>query len=377
LAADHFQTLACDTAAVTVTYAVDLGGFAASDLTYRWTVDGILLPDTGSSITTTLQNNPAGQLQQHVIKVEVESGDGCDLIKDTVFVDVPGCSGCPTVTGISISLSPVPNNCIGNGAQVTVDFAAVLSANTPTSYGWTFGDGSSQTTLTPNVSHQYTLAGPYTAQVTSHGPGSCTSTYQVQVTIPTCPPIQNGNGGGEGLACGVARILIVLLLALGLVALIFATCPPLVGMLLLTPTVMIGIGVGLLVAAGILLLAWLLLCPTKPCGWGWLLAWQTLLTAALIVLHFLTCCPHFLIVGLILILLSIVPFIGWIRKCKPSLCRIFGELLAVIGGLVIPVINVARAIPLISACISPIVHAIVGVIVGIISARVAMCLAKR
>lgn len=80
-------------------------------------------------------------------------------------------------------------------APLNVSFSD-LSTNTPTSWSWTFGDGT--TSSAQNPSHTYAAAGNYTVTLTavnSAGSNTVTKTAYVVVTaVPATPPVANFSG---------------------------------------------------------------------------------------------------------------------------------------------------------------------------------------
>ena len=153
-------------------------------------------------------------------------------------------------------------------------------------------------------------------------------------TVSEClRPIKPPDEGEEGLGCFLLRLAMIVLVILSIMALAAAVCLPSVPG---GQTLWIGIAIGLAVAAFVLFLIWLFLCPVKPCGWGWLFAWQILFGAGIALLYFALCCAYALLIGLVLIGLAIVPFILWIRQCRPSICRVAAEIGVVVSGFIIP-----------------------------------------
>ena len=86
-----------------------------------------------------------------------------------------------------IQASPVQGE-----APLTVSFTSLGSAGTITSYVWNFGDGSQDTSNTPNLSHTYQSIGTFTASLTITDTNNNQSTASVTITVlkphpPTFP----------------------------------------------------------------------------------------------------------------------------------------------------------------------------------------------
>ena len=117
-----------------------------------------------------------------------------------------GGPGSLTKTGyIVVSTAPPPPAPVAAfSADVTTGQAPLAvhftdqSTNTPTSWAWTFGDGTTATTQSP--SHTYAAAGTYDVSLTATnagGPGSLTKTGYIVATVGP-PPDENSVIGYQG-----------------------------------------------------------------------------------------------------------------------------------------------------------------------------------
>jgi len=111
--------------------------------------------------------------------VNVESGPGWDRYSGYGMVDAAAALGGGTVPSLPVAaFSATPTS--GN-YPLDVQFAD-QSSNGPTSWSWTFGDGSGSTVQNP--SHVYTAAGSYTVSLTvSNADGSDTETKTGYITV--------------------------------------------------------------------------------------------------------------------------------------------------------------------------------------------------
>lgn len=284
----------------------------------------------------------------------------------TVSLEVPAC--CPVVNGIGVTVE----GCAGSGSSATVTLvASTAPPAAPGTYTWDFGDGSSAVTTVPTIAHSYGTAGSKSVTVTytPSAPPNCTlrpTSASTSVTVPACPG-GGGGDGGEGFGCTGLRWAFVLLTVLSSLALFIALCVP--G----ASSVFIGISIGLAIAAGVLLALWLIFCP-QPCGWQLLLAWQVALGVGIGALYYATCCPILWAIGFGLIAVAIGLLLAWVRRCKKTFCQVMVELSVVITGVILPVLGWLFGIPLISACLNPIVAAAVGTLASAVAFAIAFCL---
>ncbi len=100
-------------------------------------------------------------------------------------VKVPGT--CPVLSSLEIAYAAPTDN------QQAVDFEAIFTGPTPTSFEWDFGTGEKITTFTPAISHTYPRPSGQdlnlVVKVKTTGPGTCVSAEVTQtITIPkACP----------------------------------------------------------------------------------------------------------------------------------------------------------------------------------------------
>jgi hypothetical protein len=133
-------------------------------------------------------------------------------------------------------------------------------------------------------------------------------------------------------------------LALTLVAIAFCMPP-----LFLEPNtativfvVLIGVAIGLLLAAVIMFLIWLFICP-KPCGWGALMAGQIFVGFGWGAMYFFSCCLWLGSSGLVAFIIGIGLLALWWNECRPTFCTVIRELGWVVLVAVPPVVAVLLA----------------------------------
>jgi PKD repeat protein len=342
-----------------VTFTPHITGAATGQ--FDWIVDGLSFPGFGGPLTIDM---PADG-QTHTVELKIfdkVSGCAADLSK-TFTVDL--C--CPVITDITAT----PGDCSTSGSQRAVTLTAATTGAPPDSYTWDFGDGSAPfgppgAATTP--AHQYS-PGSYTVTLTIARAGCPQNTFTKKITVDQCP---TSGGGGESLGCGLLRWLIVILLAASVFVVIVALCLP--NLSQQVQYILYGIAIGLAVAAVIAFLIWLFLCPSKPCAWGLLLAWQVLLATGLISLYLTACCPV-LWFGLIAVVVGVVLMIVWGRRCKKSLCAVLAELGPVIA-MTLSVAAIVKLVPVLNACVTNWVVAVVSGISTLIAFALAACILR-
>jgi hypothetical protein len=363
-------------------------------LTFDWSFHDGATAQTTSNYTT--HTFAPGSVSTGTAQVTVKAA-GCPDLVLTATVS-HSCGACPTVGTPTASVT----GCAPGSAAVTlstnvappvatsIDWTVTTPAGTSftkttTATSTTDGTGDGPWTDSSSGSTgplDLSAPGSYAVSVNAKGPAidpSCPAPPPSSFTVPPCPT----TGTGEGFGCRLLRWLAVILLSLAGVAFIIAFCafaPPLCtapGCANLQQ-VFIGIGIGLALAGLIALGLWLLLCPTKPCAWGWLLAGQVLLGVGTFALYFAPCCPALWIIGGILVLAAIFCFWRWVTLCKVGLCPLAAEILIVLATVVVPIVATLVGLPIvgaaIAACVSKIVGAVVGIVVAILSAIVANCI---
>jgi hypothetical protein len=295
----------------------------------------------------------------------VKCGDCITLTPFTV--EVPPC--CPVVTGLSATIEGCAS---ADGATASVTLVAATDPPSAAgAYHWAFGDGIEDDTTVPTVTHTYATPGDVTAEVTftpedADETGCETTTRTEELTIPQCgdntppPPIDEG-GGCKGL-----RWATVILTILASLALFVAICVPGAG------SAFAYIAAGLAIGAAVLGVIWGIFCP-KPCGWGWLLAWQIAMGTGIGALYFAPCCPWLWVVGAALIAAAVVLVIAWVRECAVTFCQLMVELAVVLAGVILPVLGWIAGIPFLAACINPIVAASVSTLSGLVTLALARC----
>lgn len=154
--------------------------------TYEWSFG-----DGSPVVTTTVPSVThvyvtAGSFTASVIATCPSSAGGTCKIKDALTVTIPPCGGCPTVTGLTATVS----GCAGPGVA-TVSFSGTLTPPlTGCSFLWAFGDGGMLVTTMPSASHVYMAAGTYAVAVTAICPGiTPCATTTIAVAVPRCCPV--------------------------------------------------------------------------------------------------------------------------------------------------------------------------------------------
>jgi hypothetical protein len=271
------------------------------------------------------------------------------------------------------NVSVTVEGCTGDGSTATVTLIAETNPSSATgTYQWDFDDGTSTTTTAPTLTQNYASSGPKTATVTlfPDQAGCSDSSASLSFDVPACGGGGDGGGsdGGEGFGCGGLRWTIVILTALAAIAFFICTCVP--G----ASPAFCYVAAGFAAAAAVAGLLWGIFCK-KPCGWGYLLAWQVGLVVGIGALYFAQCCPWLIAIAIAGIGEAVATFALWIRRCKPSWCKILAELAVVLAGFIVPTLGWIAGIPLLSACVNPIVASTVSTVSGIVAILLASCAA--
>lgn len=112
--------------------------------------------------------------------VTMTASNACGMDSRTLAVNVTN----PPVPAAIVSVNATPNPSV---AGQVVNFSVNARGDSPISYTWNFGDGSTGTGANPN--HTYTRPGTYTVTVTASnaaGSDSRTMTVTVNAPAPTC-----------------------------------------------------------------------------------------------------------------------------------------------------------------------------------------------
>jgi hypothetical protein len=132
------------------------------------------------------------------------------------------------------------------------------------------------------------------------------------------------DGGGGG--CLVARVFVVLLFATALFLTLVVLCIP-------TTATSLGVAAAAFAAAAAIAFGlWWLLCGTR-CG-ALLLGWQVFLIGAWVSAFLIGCCPLATAMAVGLAAATTALFLGWIRACHPSACKVTTEVLWVVVSAV-------------------------------------------
>lgn len=170
-----------NTADGTVGTTVDTGGPAA--------IAVALTPDGDSAFVTDGTFNGSGQGSQ-VTPVDATTNPPTADTAMSGYID-------PVWDAITPDQGPVANFTVRSappGSPTSFDASSSLAPGSPiASYAWNFGDGATETTATPTVSHVYAQAGTYQATVTeTDAAGTSTATvYTGQQTV------RNGGPGAS------------------------------------------------------------------------------------------------------------------------------------------------------------------------------------
>jgi PKD repeat protein len=158
---------------------------ADEPLTYTWNYgDGT----TGSGLTTNHSYNSAGQ---YSVQFRASNEGGADSASARVTVVVPPQPA--QITSVNANPNPVD---AGN----RVNFSSNVQGDSPLSYSWNFGDGSSGSGSSP--SHTYESAGEYTVELQASnnvGQDSRTLTVRVNRALPEiCTTVSEFNSSFFG-----------------------------------------------------------------------------------------------------------------------------------------------------------------------------------
>lgn len=153
LQSEH-KVLSIDTSDFSVSDAVDTGGVEARGLAFT--------PDGKTLFVTDGAFNGTGQGSQ-VTPVDLTADPPSAGTAITGFDD-------PVWDSVTPDQAPVADFTVSSGSPGTAtsfDASSSLAPSTPiTSYAWDFGDGSTQTTTSPTVSHVYAAGGTYDVTLT-------------------------------------------------------------------------------------------------------------------------------------------------------------------------------------------------------------------
>ena len=169
------------TASFTFTITPPLAG-----CTYEWSFgDGSPLVTTTVPTVTHVYVAAGSYSASVVATCPSPSGATC-FVKDAVTVTIPPCGGCPTVTGLTATVS----GCAGPGVATVTINGTLVPPLVGCSFLWAFGDGGMAVTTTPSASHVYTVPGTYAVAVTAICPGiTPCATTTIAVDVPRCCPV--------------------------------------------------------------------------------------------------------------------------------------------------------------------------------------------
>jgi len=131
----------------------------------------------GSTSTSKSPAHTYSKAGKYNVKLTVKNAAGSSTKTITNYITV---KTVPVKPVAAFSAKPISGN-----APLKVQFTD-KSTNSPTSWSWTFGDGSTSTSKNP--AHTYTKAGKYTVKLTvKNAAGSSTKTIANYITVKTVP----------------------------------------------------------------------------------------------------------------------------------------------------------------------------------------------
>lgn len=159
---------------------------------YHWDFGDGQTADT----TTPSRSHTYGSAGPFTAKVAVNVPAGCAATNASTSITVTSPPGCPNLSG-GLSATPSTGTApLAVNFQVTVANAGAIVPDAQGNlYHWDFGDGTTAHTPTPNTSHTYANAGPFTATVTVNVPPGCLAT-----AASTSITVTGGDGGGGGFS---------------------------------------------------------------------------------------------------------------------------------------------------------------------------------
>lgn len=273
LGPNKFQTLACDSAQVQLTVAVDPGSYPSGALVYDWAFpNGTTIAGGGPTQSFTFTNSSPGTTQTHTVTVTVRvPGSTCASFTRTVDVTVPGCTGAgkpPGVTGCAVTAGSSGSGSVSVTFDQDVD---KTSAETASNYSVKVGSAAAVTPAAGSVTYdpvnkRATITGLSinpgdTVVVTVSGVMGKTGVPMTAPASPSCiAPGSTGTGSPGGFSwCAFLLVLSIILLLLGALVVIVGVC-------IAVPWVWI---VGAIIGAVglILFIIWIIICSAiTPCS---------------------------------------------------------------------------------------------------------------
>jgi hypothetical protein len=254
----------------------------------------------------------------------LRSLDSDDCTPVSIVLEIPECH-CPE-TSFNVTSGECENNgsrrinVSGNLRDATGEIEAELLHN-----GRVVNRTRGRAPLAVNTEISAPVGSMQSFQIRVVQPEGCRGS-SLTYTVPGCgvPP-------EEETGCIISRMAVTILLALGLITAMLALCMP-----MLSGT-FLGVAAGLIAAAGLLLILWLIFCPVKPCNWGLLMSAQVTFGVGVGVLHFTACCPTMLFVGLGGLVAGLALFGLWKEICDISWCRLSKEMAtsALVAGAIL------------------------------------------
>jgi PKD repeat protein len=178
----------------TVTATAVLNNTDPSDLYYwQWDATPATIGLPASTGTTQQHAYPApgtGTITE-TVTLTVTRGGTCvsSLSKPVPFAGCGG--GCPQIAALNVGL---PGTCTADRLRRTVTLDATIAGTGVTTYTWDCGDGSILTlsgSAGPQTTHEF-APGSYTVRLTADGPGQCSTTLTLPITVTACCPAVTG-----------------------------------------------------------------------------------------------------------------------------------------------------------------------------------------
>jgi hypothetical protein len=264
-------------------------------------------------------------------------------------IKVPACEGCPNIE-VETTEGPCRDGKRTVTVMATIPDQGVAVAAAIIHGGKKIAQDSQTGAYTLTGSDDFP-GGTNTVTVEISQPAGCQPTSTTFNVTPcddrppsgSTPPGPGSNGGdddGDGSGgCIIGRIAVVLLFAAAIFLTLLALCLP-------PPATAIAVAAAVAwVVAGVAMAIWAAFCGSR-CG-TYLITWQSSLFGAWLAAYMVTCCP-LAVVALIALGASASAFFAlWVQSCKPSLCRVFLELLWVTA---VPVATVLAGLSVLLPC---------------------------
>lgn len=312
--------------------------------TYTWTVNDQIVQSSDSN-EYPFDLTDGGKIE---IGVSVQPPDpNCPSLGDGFVLEGCECPQ-PLLTLLNEDRTPVAEGCLATGTYIAVASGSNVTEENTT---WTV-DGQPETT--GGLERTIPLTAPTGA--------TCDSNPGVKVRVTASHPDCEEESAELFLGlcrrftfcptCWQLRLLLVFLAGVAGIAVALWLCP-LTGVSVTDSPQVAASNVAAIeaiapVVAFIAVVLWLIaynvwtrLCEPDLCTDGYVLAWQILIGLSVVFMFFGSCpiCVSTLLpVGVVLFILGVLVFLTWLRRCRPSPCKILFE----IGSL--GLVNVALGV---------------------------------